>query len=47
MGPNPKEKHKKPKQIFKTGKRTKAKYMNGKFKYQAFPTKNSRLSNNI
>ena len=33
MGPNPKEKYKKPKQIFRAGKRTKAKYMNGKFKY--------------
>ena len=33
MGPNPKEKYKQPKQIFRAGKRTKAKYMNGKFKY--------------
>jgi len=33
MSPNPKEKYRKPKQIFKAGKRSKAKYGNGKLKY--------------
>ena len=33
MGPNPKERYKKPKQIFRAGKRTKSKYQNGKIKY--------------
>ena len=33
MSPNPNEKYKKPKQIFKTGKRSKSKYRNGKLKY--------------